>query len=235
MQADLRISFASPLVIRGGSNLPEGQELAGMFAYRLVSGHCHVQTGVAGIGEEGTVTMAGIFALAVVTGREKRRAEWVHVAWLAMRVHVGRMRSREGLTSLTSRERRTPPPHPAPGSVKPPPLEETQVRPPPRPRVQAPPRSGRHVTGRGGLWMNGWSSNSGSARRGRSARSAQRPHNATRRPALIRQMKTAELPRRSVILFAATRIASLPGSKSWSGRWHSAGPRGQGTGTDSGG
>ena len=27
----------------GGSNLPEGQELVGMFAYRLVSGHWRVQ------------------------------------------------------------------------------------------------------------------------------------------------------------------------------------------------
>ena len=58
MRADLRIPFPCPLVIRGGSNLPEGQELVGMFAYRLVSGHWRVQTGVAGIGEEGTVTTA---------------------------------------------------------------------------------------------------------------------------------------------------------------------------------
>ena len=53
VQADLRTPFPCPLVIRGGSNMPEGQELVGMFAYRLVSGHWRVQTGVAGIGEEG--------------------------------------------------------------------------------------------------------------------------------------------------------------------------------------
>ena len=39
MQGTLRISFACPIVVMGGSNLPEGQELVGMFAYRLVSGH----------------------------------------------------------------------------------------------------------------------------------------------------------------------------------------------------
>ena len=75
VQADLRIPFPCPFVIRGGFNLPEGQELVGMFAYRLVSGHWRVQTGVVGIGEEGTVTTAGIMSLTSVTGREKRRAE----------------------------------------------------------------------------------------------------------------------------------------------------------------
>ena len=39
VQAHLRISFPFPLVIQGGSNLPDGQVLLGMFAYRLVSGH----------------------------------------------------------------------------------------------------------------------------------------------------------------------------------------------------
>ena len=45
----------------GGANLPAGQELVGMFAYRLVSVHWRVQTGVSRIGEEGTVTTAGVF------------------------------------------------------------------------------------------------------------------------------------------------------------------------------
>ena len=90
MQANLHISFRCPLVIRGCSNLPNGQELVGMFAYRLVSGHWRVSTGVAGIGEEGTVTTVGIIGLSVVTGWEKRRLEWTDVAWFAMRVHVGR-------------------------------------------------------------------------------------------------------------------------------------------------
>ena len=89
VQAHLRIPFPCPLVIRGVSNLPAGQQMVGMFAYRLVSGQWRVQTGVAGIGEEGTVATASVIALAAVTGREQRRAEWVDVAWLAMRVHVG--------------------------------------------------------------------------------------------------------------------------------------------------
>ena len=39
VQGALRISFPCPIVVTGGSHLPEGQELVGMFAYRLVSGH----------------------------------------------------------------------------------------------------------------------------------------------------------------------------------------------------
>ena len=96
VQGTLCISFPCPIVVMVGSNLPEGQELVGLFAYRLVSGHRRVQTGVARIGEEGTVTTAGIFGLNVVTGCEKRRPEWVDVAWLAMRVHVGRQRKTGG-------------------------------------------------------------------------------------------------------------------------------------------
>ena len=53
-----------------------------MFAYRLVSGHWRVQTGVWRIGEEGTVTTAGVFGLNVLTGWEQRRPEWADVAWL---------------------------------------------------------------------------------------------------------------------------------------------------------
>ena len=64
----------------------------GMFAYRLVSGHWRVQTGVSRIGAEGTVTTAGVFGLNVLMGWDKRRPEWADVAWLAMRVHVGRQR-----------------------------------------------------------------------------------------------------------------------------------------------
>ena len=61
----------------------------GMFAYRMVSGQWRVQTGVTGIREEGTVIAAMVIPLAGVMGWEQRRAEWVDVAWLAMRVHVG--------------------------------------------------------------------------------------------------------------------------------------------------
>ena len=90
VQGTLRNSFPCPIVVMGGSKLPEGQ--LGMFAYRLVSGHLQVQMGVARIWEEGTVTTAGVLGLNVVTGWEKRRLEWVDVAWLAMRIHVGRQR-----------------------------------------------------------------------------------------------------------------------------------------------
>ena len=91
-QGVLRISFPCPILVMGGSNLPEGQELVGMFTYRLVSGHWRVHTGVAQIGEEETVTTAGVLGLNVVTAWEKRWPDWVDAAWLAMRVHVGRQR-----------------------------------------------------------------------------------------------------------------------------------------------
>ena len=138
-------SLPCPIVVTGGSNLPEGQELVGLFAYRLVSGHCQVQTGVARIGEEGTVTTAGFFRLNVVTGWDKRRPEWVEVAWLAMRVHVGRQwNTGEGLTSLTSRGRTTPPPPLGPEAERPPPPRGHRASPPPRkPRVRPPRWSGR--------------------------------------------------------------------------------------------
>ena len=42
VQGTLRISFPCPIVVRGGGNLLAGQELVGMFAYRLVSGHWRV-------------------------------------------------------------------------------------------------------------------------------------------------------------------------------------------------
>ena len=92
VQGTLCISFPCRIVVMGGFNLPEGQELVGMFPCRLVSGHRRVQTGVARIGEEGTVTTAGVLGLNMVTGWETRRSEWLDVAWLAMRVHVGRQR-----------------------------------------------------------------------------------------------------------------------------------------------
>ena len=121
MQADLRIPFPCPLVIRGASNLPQGHELVGMFAYQMVSGHWWVHTGVAGIGEEGVVTTAGLIALAAVTGWENWKAEWVDVAWLAMHVHVERMRRKGGGVAVIDVEGEAPPPLAAPGSGKPPP------------------------------------------------------------------------------------------------------------------
>ena len=80
LQAALRISFPCPIVVMGGSNLPEGQELVGVFAYRLVSGHWWVQTGVVWTGEEVTVTTAGLPGLNVITGWQQRKPEWVDVA-----------------------------------------------------------------------------------------------------------------------------------------------------------
>ena len=204
VRADLRIPFPYPLVIRGGSKVPAGLELVGMFAYRLVSGHWKVQTGVARIGEEGTVTRAGIIAVAAVTGREKRRAKWMYVAWLAMRVHVRRMRSEGGgvLTSLASRGRRTPPsPAPPPGSGYPPPPSRHRSA-----RLQGP--AYKHP--RGGMWLNGWRSSSSSTRRGRSARSTHRPRGPIWRRALLRRTKTGGPLRWSAKPFAATRSASLP-------------------------
>ena len=90
MQGTFRISFPCPIVVTGGPNLPVGQDLVGMFAYRL--GHWRVQTGVSRIGEERMVNTAGVFGLNVLTGWDRRRPEWADVAWLAMRVHVGRQR-----------------------------------------------------------------------------------------------------------------------------------------------
>ena len=110
VQGTLRISFPCPIGLRGGSNLPAGQELVGMFAYRLVSGHWRVQTGVSRIGEAGTVTAASICGLNVLTGWEQRRPEWVDVAWLAMRVHVGRQRKMGLVVDVIDVEEDEPPP-----------------------------------------------------------------------------------------------------------------------------
>ena len=133
VHAALRISFPCPIVVMGGSNLPEGQELVGMFAYRLVSGHWRVYTGMPRIGEEGTVTTAGVLGLNVVTGWEQRKLEWVDVAWLAIRVHVGRQRKgvvdlidvegeEEAPPTPSARKRKAqPPPPPARGHICPPP------------------------------------------------------------------------------------------------------------------
>ena len=134
VQGTLRIHFPCPIVVMGGSNLPEGQELVGLFAYRLASGHSRVQTGVAWIGEEGTVTTAAVFGLNVVTGWEKRRPEWVDMLWLAMRVNVGRQWKTGGADVIDIEgEDEPPPPPPRPGSGKaaPPPKGDTEPPPPP--------------------------------------------------------------------------------------------------------
>ena len=168
VQGTFRISFPCPIVVREGANLPAGQDLVGMFAYRLVSGHWRVQMGVARTGEAGTVTTAGVCRLNVLTGWEQRRAEWVDAAWLAMRVHVGRQR-KMGVADVIDVEEDEPPPHAqaerAPRRGHAPPL-------PPKPRIRPPRRSGQcgwsrrsrwGGGGRGGWCRSGWTS----SRRGR--------------------------------------------------------------------
>ena len=109
MQGTFRISFPCPIVVTGGPYLPEWQELVGLFAYMLVSGQWRVQTGVSGIGEERTVTTAGVFGLNVLTGWDQRRPEWADVAWFAMRVHVGRQR-KMGVADVIDVEEQDEPP-----------------------------------------------------------------------------------------------------------------------------
>ena len=91
-----------------------------MFAYQLVSGHWRMQTGVARIGEEGTVNTAWVVGLNVVTGWVQRKPEWVDVAWLAMRVHVGRQR-KGGVDVIDVEGEEEAPPPPPPESPPPPP------------------------------------------------------------------------------------------------------------------
>ena len=137
VQGTLRISFPCPIVVMGGSNLPEGQELVGLFACRLVSGHWRVQLGVARIGKEGTGTTAGVFGLNVVTGREKRRPEWVDVAWLAMRVHVGRQRKAGGANVFDVEGEDDAPPTPSARKRKGRPPQGDTEPPPPSPESPA--------------------------------------------------------------------------------------------------
>ena len=57
------------------------------------------------------MTTAGVFGLNVLTGWEQRRPEWVDVAWLAMRVHVGRQRKMGSVVDVIGVEEDEPPPH----------------------------------------------------------------------------------------------------------------------------
>ena len=75
-----------------------------------MSGHWQVLTGVLRIREAGTVATAGFFGLNVLTHWEQRRAEWVDMAWLAMRVHVGRQR-KMGMADVIEVKEDEPPPH----------------------------------------------------------------------------------------------------------------------------
>ena len=116
-----------------------GHEPVGMFAYRLVSGPWLVQIGVARIGEEQTVTRAGIVHLYVVTGWDKRKPECVDVAWLAMRVHVGRQRKGGVDVIDVEGKEEPPPPRPTrPEAESPPPKGDTDPPPPKAPRTGTP-------------------------------------------------------------------------------------------------
>ena len=109
VQANLRISFPCTLVIGGGYDLPEAQELVGMFAYRLVGGHGGVHIGVARIRELGAANHGSHRSR--VRGHGLGQAEWLDLAWLATGVHVGRQQE-GGVTSLTSRGGEDAPPAP---------------------------------------------------------------------------------------------------------------------------
>ena len=145
-----------------------------MFAYRLVSGHWRVQIGVERTGEEGTVTTAGVLGLNVIRVWQQRKAEWVDVASLAMRVHVGRQR-KGGVDVIDVEGEEDAPLTPSAWKRKapPPPRKGTPMPPPRQPCVRPPRRSGRSQRsrrqggGRGGRWGSGWSSSIRCSGRGR--------------------------------------------------------------------
>ena len=97
------------------------------------------------------MTTAGMIAVAAVTGWEQRRAEWVDVAWLAMRVHVGRMQDGGGgLMSLTLSGRRMPPRRPPRQEAKTsPPQADTGPPPSKAPRTGSPGERAAHNRTRG--------------------------------------------------------------------------------------
>ena len=176
-----RISFPCPIVVRGGANLPAGQELVGMFAYRLVSGHWRVQTGVSRIGEEETVTMAVVFGLNVLTrvgssgGRSGRT--WHGLPCASMWGGSGRW---GWLTSLTSRSRTNPPPAPPKGTPSPAPPKAARTATPAERAVraeQAEPVAGLGQKGVVQEWVEQQRAGAWEA-----ARSARRPPTATSRP-----------------------------------------------------
>ena len=119
-----------------------------MFAYRLVSGHWRVQTEMARTGEEGTVTTVGALGLNMITGWQQRKPEWVDLACLAMRDHVGRQR-KGGVGVIDVDGEEEPPPQPlGPGAESPAPPP-----PPPARGHRCPPQEGPaygHPGGAGG-------------------------------------------------------------------------------------
>ena len=82
------------------------------------------------------MTRAGVLGLNLIRGWQQRKAEWVDVAWLAMRVHVGRWRKggvhvidvqgeEDAPSTPSARKRKAQPP--------PPPRKGTPMSPPPPP------------------------------------------------------------------------------------------------------
>ena len=99
-----------------------------------MSGHWRVQTAVLRIVQEGTVTTAGVFGLNVLTGWDQRRPEWADVAWLAMRVHVGR-HGKMGVADVIDVEEQDEPPT---RKRKGRPQGDTEPPPPKAPRTATP-------------------------------------------------------------------------------------------------
>ena len=87
------------------------------------------------------MTTAGVLGLNVITGWQQRKPEWVDVAWLAMRVHLGRQQ-KGGVDVIDVEGEEDAPPPPRPGSGKPkpppppPPQGDTDAPPPPPPPPQ---------------------------------------------------------------------------------------------------
>ena len=194
VQGTFRISFPCPIVVTGGPNLPEGQELVGLFAYRLVSGHWRVQTGVSRIGEEGTVTTAGVFGLNVLTGWHQRRPEWADVAWLAMRVHVGRQRKMGVADVIDVEEQDEPPTRKRKGRP------QGDMEPPPPPQSPAyghPGGAGGAGGAGGGAGAEGGGARVGGAAAGGGVGGARdQPPTATSRPVCPGPTRTGGTPSR---------------------------------------
>ena len=124
------------------------------------------------------MTTAWVFGLNVLTGWDQRRPEWADVAWLAMRVHVGRRRKMGVADVIDVEEQDEPPTRKRKGRPQ---GDTERPPPPPKPRVRPPRRSGWsggsrwRGGGRGGWCTSGWSSSGrGRGRRAISAEAANR-------------------------------------------------------------
>ena len=108
VQGTFRISFPCPIVVKGGGQPACGAGAGGYFClptceWALAGAHRGVAYRGGGDGDHGWG-----FGLNVLTGWEQRRPEWADVAWLAMRVHMGRQR-KMGLPDVIDVEEDEPP------------------------------------------------------------------------------------------------------------------------------